>query len=341
MAPGVVPVSVCQNGSVTLNATPSAGGSLNWYGTSATGGTASANAPSVSTSAPSTSTYYVSQSINGCEGPRASINVTVNALPAAPGVTNLTYCLQTPDQPAQNVGALTAVGTGLKWYNVEGSPLNAAPVPSIGQAGVQTFKVSQTLNNCESPQATLQVTVGTTATPTVASPNLAYCQFQQSQPLQATAETGASLRWVIPGLPASTTAPTPHTNIPGNQTFSVYQIGQSGCYSQRASINITIKALPAPPVVTSVSFCNTSAASQLTANGQNLKWYDAADKLLDVAPTPATSATGTQTFRVSQTVESCEGPKATLTVTIKPLPAAPGIANLNYCLQTQDQAAQN
>ena len=73
------PVDYCQGATaVPLTATPSAGGSLNWYGTNATGGTASPTAPTPSTATVGSTTYYVSQTIGGCESPRAAIVVNVN-----------------------------------------------------------------------------------------------------------------------------------------------------------------------------------------------------------------------------------------------------------------------
>jgi gliding motility-associated-like protein len=63
---------------VTLTATASAGGVLNWYGTNATGGTSSATAPIPSTLVAGTTTYYVSQTVAGEESSRASIVVNVD-----------------------------------------------------------------------------------------------------------------------------------------------------------------------------------------------------------------------------------------------------------------------
>lgn len=73
-----------------LTATPSTGGVLNWYGTNATGGTASATAPTPSTTTLGTTTYYVSQTVGGCESPRAAITVTVNN--QAPSTTPFLFC---------------------------------------------------------------------------------------------------------------------------------------------------------------------------------------------------------------------------------------------------------
>ena len=74
------PVYLCQNTTaVPLNATASAGATLNWYGTNITGGTASSTAPTPSTTTVGTTSYYVSQTIGGAESTRAKIDVIVVA----------------------------------------------------------------------------------------------------------------------------------------------------------------------------------------------------------------------------------------------------------------------
>ncbi|HNP54659.1 MAG TPA: hypothetical protein PKK69_08570, partial [Ferruginibacter sp.] len=74
-APVVSDLSYCQfsaSTALTANAT----GTLSWYNT-ATGGTGTGIAPVPSTQVAGTFTYYVSQSNNGCESPRAPLHVTV------------------------------------------------------------------------------------------------------------------------------------------------------------------------------------------------------------------------------------------------------------------------
>lgn len=53
-----------------------AGSGILWY-SSATGGTGSFGAPSVNTYIPGIYTFYASQTVSGCEGPRQSVSVTV------------------------------------------------------------------------------------------------------------------------------------------------------------------------------------------------------------------------------------------------------------------------
>ncbi|MCC5654474.1 choice-of-anchor J domain-containing protein [Nostoc sp. XA013] len=75
----VTPVEYCLNAvAQPLTATPSGSYSLKWY-TEETGGTGSSTAPTPATNTLGTTTYYVSHvDVNGCEGPRAAITVTIN-----------------------------------------------------------------------------------------------------------------------------------------------------------------------------------------------------------------------------------------------------------------------
>jgi gliding motility-associated-like protein len=74
------PIYYCQNSAAAqLTATPSVGGTLNWYGTDPTGGTASATAPTPSTATVGTTSYYVSETVGAIESARSKIDVIVKA----------------------------------------------------------------------------------------------------------------------------------------------------------------------------------------------------------------------------------------------------------------------
>lgn len=156
-------INYCQNATaVVLTATASSGNTLKWYGTNATGGTASSVAPTPNTSIVGTTVYYVSQSVSTCESPRASITVTVTAVPSAPTVTAIIgYC----QNAASSV--LTATGTNLKWYGTSptgGIASAIAPTPSTSVVGSTIYYVSQTVSSCESPRASITVTINTSST---------------------------------------------------------------------------------------------------------------------------------------------------------------------------------
>jgi gliding motility-associated-like protein len=145
----------------TLTATALAGYTLNWY-TAPAGGTATTTAPTPDTSVAGTTTYYVSQSstAGACESPRLAITVTVNEVPVAPVVADVTYC-QTAVATALTATTSDATNT-LNWYTVPtgGTAFAAAPTPYTSVAGTTPYYVSQsTAAGCESPRATINVTV--------------------------------------------------------------------------------------------------------------------------------------------------------------------------------------
>lgn len=336
-APGISPVNYCTGQTASsLSATPSAGGTLNWYGTSATGGTASSTAPIPTVNA----TYYVSQTVNGCESPRASLIVTFAPSPAAPLATAPgPYCEGTTASP------LTATGQNLRWYSsvTGGTGSSVATVPSTTVVGTTTYYVSQLVNGCEGPRTAIPVLVkdtpdrpGTTA--------VSFCQGTQPPVLTAALVANATPTWYgtsATGGSASSTAPLLSSSSIGSTTYYVSQ-KLDGCESPRASLNVRVKETPGAPGVSRTSFCNNRPAQPLSAIGSTIKWFNAAGTELGGAPTPNTNTVGDQVFRASQTSsEGCEGPKAELVVTIKPLPGLPSVTNVSFCQAQPDQPAQN
>lgn len=135
------------------------GTDLQWY-SNATGGSGVTypQSPTPNTSLAGTQSYYVTQTLNGCESDRLAINVTVsaNAASAPPLATNASYCLNEKAAPLQ------ASGTDLLWYDtpVGGSADATPPVPATNVAGRFTYYVSQVSNGaCESDRSPLIVTV--------------------------------------------------------------------------------------------------------------------------------------------------------------------------------------
>ena len=341
------PGSLCQNRTATaLSASPSAGGSLNWYGTSPTGGTASNTPPVPPTDATGSSTYYVSQTVNGCEGDRASITATVYAIPGKPAAAQAgPYCTGEPAAP------LSATGASLLWYNTNatggaGSPV--ATTPSTGAAGTTTYYVTQTVSGCESERTGIDVRVKPTPDKPSVS-NADFCQNYGAPTLAATASTGATLNWFGESASGGTRTDTPPAVPNGTARTYTYYVSQTldGCESGlgssagRASITVRVKPTPGAPSVSPIGFCNNGPSQQLTALGSNIRWYDASGNALAGAPTPPTTTVGDQIYRVTQTTDGCESlDRASLVVTIKPLPAAPGVSDLTYCQIQQDQPQQ-
>ncbi|MBS1742139.1 MAG: gliding motility-associated C-terminal domain-containing protein, partial [Bacteroidetes bacterium] len=312
-APVTSPLTICQ--ASTAAPLTASGSNLLWY-TSATGGTG------VSSLAPSTTnvgntTYYVSQTVSSCEGPRAPLVVTVVSLPPAPvGSGPFTYCQGTP------ATQLTATGTALLWYTTAtgGTGSTVAPVPSTANDGVFTYYVSQTFSCGEGPRTPIVVTVN----PTPAAPvtnNISYCQ---GTPTAALTANGSNLLWYTneTGGTGTAVAPVPSSTAVSSTTYYVSST-LGVCEGPRATLTVTINVTPNEPFVGDpLNYCQNTIVAPLTASGVNLLWYSSptGGTGSPMAPADYTSYVGTTVYYVSQTIGVCEGPRSAITVNINPYP---------------------
>ncbi len=323
----VSPISYCL-GAAALPLTAT-GSNLLWY-TSAATGSSNTIAPTPLTSTVGNTNYYVSQTINSCEGPRATINVVINNTSAAPtAVSPVNYCNGTASVP------LVAVGSGLLWYNnaTGGTGSPAAPSPSTLTSGSSNYYVSQTTGCGESPRIPIQVTINPIPSAPVIAGDLSYCIGSTALPLTA---TGSNLSWYNnasggPGTPSL----IPSTAIAGTAAYYASQT-VLGCESPRAALNVTITGLPPAPSLTNAAFtyCQLSASLPLTATGTSLLWYNAptGGTGSSTAPLPSTTNTGVYSYYVSQTLSCGESPRAEIVVTVNPTPLAPSVASpVVYC----------
>jgi gliding motility-associated-like protein len=328
------PVTYCQNAtpsSLSNNATAAAGASLLWY-TQPTGNTGSITPIVPSTSTPGSTTYYVSQIIGTCEGPRSPIVVNVTATSPAPVVTSpVNYCQNA------TATALTATGTNILWWGTSatgGNSTTIAPTPITTTVGTATYYVTQNTTGCESnPRTAITVVVNANPPAPVVTSPVTYCQNATAVPLTA---SGSNLTWYATATATTGTniAPTPSTTTVGSTTYFV-GAANGTCQSPRSSITVIVNPTPAAPTVSSpVTYCQGATAIPLTATGTNLLWYTSATGGTGtaVAPTPSTTNVGTTPYYVSATTGTCEGPRALINVVINTTPVAPLVTTpVNYC----------
>jgi PKD repeat protein len=148
-----------------------------------------------------------------------------------------------------------------------------------------------------------------------------------------TAGTAGAYQWLKNGAVLSG-ATSKRIAIREAGTYRVIASSASG-YSDTSSPRV-VQVLPSPasPSVSGVSYCQGATASPLNAtpnSGNTLVWYGISavgGTGSSTAPVPSTSAAGLTDFYVSQrnTANSCEGPRAKITVTVKSSPAKPSIA---------------
>ncbi|MFD2163133.1 FG-GAP-like repeat-containing protein [Paradesertivirga mongoliensis] len=269
--PGVQDVKLCKDKPASpLTAIKSAiPGTLRWY-TSPEFGSWSYQAPVPSTSQTGTTDYYVSEIVfMNLESKRAKITVTVGNPPSAPLVSSSrTYC--------QGAGAprLTATGTNLLWYTQPGpgfAPLPEAPVPSTAVAGTMTYYVSQTNENgCESPKASITVTVTPSSPNPIVTPVINYDLNASTTPLQA---IGSNLLWYTSDTArvGSVTAPTPNSSVPGVTYYYVTQSVPGRCQSPKAiiTVRVNVPVVLYHPVINSFSPMSASVGTNVVISGTN------------------------------------------------------------------------
>ena len=306
--------TLCQEvGTYIPSVTAGAGNSLTWYASNGT--SVISGPPSINKNTLGTYTYYVSQTnSNGCESEKLQITINIVAVPTAPTTNPISYC---KDEFASSLVATPGSGYILQWYDSDGiTVLSSAPTPQTTSTGTTTYYVSQiTSNNCESPKASISVTINDLPPSPTATPNAyVYCLNENATTLSATAVSGNSLKWYgTDGNAVLTSAPTPPTSSSGNTNYYVSQVNGQGCESSKTSINIDVKPAVAVPTASPgniIEYCENDAATPLFAsgNGGNLIWYNSDGTLtnnnngIGGSPTPSTSssAIGTTQYYVVQ-----------------------------------------
>lgn len=152
-APTAIDQTFCN--SATVNDLSANGTGLIWYDVSTNG-----TALDTSTALSST-TYYVSQTLNGCESPRIAVQVTVNVTAAPTGDALQSFSVDVLSDAT--VANLVASGTNIIWYASSADALAGTnPLSSTDQIfNGNTYYATQTINGCTSI-STLDVTVTVT-----------------------------------------------------------------------------------------------------------------------------------------------------------------------------------
>ena len=137
--------------SATVANLTATGTAVKWYN-AATGGVA------LATSVPLvTGTYYVSQTLGGCESPRTAVAVNVNVVPAPTGAATQSL------SSLLTIGDIVVVGSNVVWYS---SAANAAvgtnPLLPSQLLANTTYYATQTISGCTSATS-LAVTISTLA----------------------------------------------------------------------------------------------------------------------------------------------------------------------------------
>lgn len=313
------PASRCDAGSVTLNATSSAGNTV-WYA-NPTGGTALATTNNfVTPSISGTTTYYVEATTGSCTSPRTAVIATVNTTPVITSTTPATRC----DSGTLTLTAVANSGT-LNWYSVPTGGTSLATgtsfvTPSL--SGTTTYYVDASNTSCTS--ARIAVTATVNATPTVTGTANSRCDAGTVN-LSASATAG-TISWYANAsgglaLGTGTSFTTPSISI----TTTYYAEAVNGtCTSTRIPVIATVNTSPTITSTTPATICGGDTFTiSAAASAGTLAWYNVASGGL-VQGTGGTYSLSnwstTFTFYVQATNGSCQSARTPVTVTVNQRP---------------------
>jgi len=157
----------------------------------------------------------------------------------------------------------------------------------------------------------ITVTVITTAAPTASAQT--FCNAATIENLVA---TGTNLKWYTTATGGTSLSTT--TAL----TTSTYYVSQTlnSCESVRTAVTINVNITLAP-TASAQTFCNDTMVSDLVATGTTLKWYDV---LTNGIALTGSTAIHSGTYYVSQTLNSCEGARRSVAVTVNVNPTSGG-----------------
>jgi len=312
------------------------GSSPNWYTDIAlTNNVFTGNSFSTGQTSVGIYTYYVTETLNGCEGAAIPVTLEIYSVPSSPVAINEAVC------EGGVIPDLTATGNSLVWYsdasltNVvgNGSAFNTGQT----NAGVYTYYVTETdVNGCESVVTPVILDIYSLPSSPVAT-NEAVCEGGVIPDLTA---TGTSVVWysdaaLTAAVGNGSSFATGQSNT-GVYTYYATQNDGNGCQSSATTVTLEIYSLPISPVSINEIGCEGGVIPDLTATGSSVVWYSDAS-LTTVVSNGSPFATGqtnsgVYTYYVTQSnVNGCESAATAVTLTISPFVSAPLVFSQTAC----------
>ncbi|MFA6402582.1 MAG: PKD domain-containing protein [Salinivirgaceae bacterium] len=311
----------CSVSQVTISVNQAPDYAYLWSGP---GTIANPNSYTTSVNTAGTYTILVEDIINGCTT-SSTINVVQDIVATpSPVISNTETCFGSPNP------VFTAVGTNVKWYGdvalTQFLANGLTYTPTVTAAGVHPFYATSTgANGCISLPREVLLTIHTLPNAPVTFGN-SICEGTP----QLTITSVGSSNWYdntnlflgtgISYLPAATVIAV------GTYTYYATQTDIYGCESQQTATTYTIKTVPGVLgfVDNTLEVCQTFANPTFTVAGSDIKWYkNIAGAVLSIGNTyqPLDAVPGAYTYYATQTVNLCESPNASGTLTINPMPA--------------------
>ena len=340
--------AICTGNTTTLTATGSTGATFKWYSL-ATGGTVLVSTASYTTPTLSANTsYWVTQTVGGCESGRTKVDVTINPCVCTPPTitqpTAKTICAGGNTTFSITASGTTnntfqwQVNTGTGWTNItNGGVYSGATTKDLtitaGTAGMNGYQYQCTAyeatGTCPATSNAVALTVDPTNVGGAITTATTVCTGSTSGLLTLAGNTGAITKWQSAPSPFSTwtdIANTTATYTSGalTQTTQFRAVIQSGsCPAVNSSpVTITVDQNNiGGTVTTSKTICPNATSGLLTLGGNTgavIKWQSAISPFTtwtDISNTALTYTSGplSQTTHFRAVVKSGTCPEVNST----------------------------
>lgn len=311
-----------------LTATAGSGGSLTWYsnaGLTTQIGTGTTHTPGTTGG---TTTYYVTETLSGCESTASTVDITYNS-PAVAGTASASASTSCTSPDGQ---VTVSGGSGASSYELYDAGNNLITSNGSGTFTGLTpgdYYVTYVNTLCANDN-TSTVTVGAPTAPTagtLSGTDVTNCTTPDGT-VSLAGSNGASFELFNAGG-----ATTGQTNATGNfsglnaGTYEVVATAANGCTSTSNSVVVDNASAPvAPSAGANATYCEGDTPTDLTAtagSGGTLTWYLGGNvEGTGGTLTPNTSTAGTLGYTVTETVAGCESAPTTVTITVNPSPVA-------------------
>ena len=286
--PDDVELTVCEG--TTIGDTDIETETLNWY-SSETSVTPFSNTVVLQNN----TTYYIAESNENCESPRATVMVTVTPAPEAPEVAAQDFCGNA------TVADLEAEGETIYWYDTE---TGGEPLTGDTMLMSDTYYVSQVIGGCESNRAAVEVNI-------YEAPEApeAFAQDFCGEAMVAELNAQEAIIWYdveTGGEPLD------------DETMLVSGIyyaaqAEGSCESSRTAIEVNVYDIPdMPEGETEQDFDEGETLADLAITGDNLTWF--ADMELQNPLPGTTGLVDDTTYYVTQMINGCVSEPLAVTV---------------------------
>jgi gliding motility-associated-like protein len=369
--------TICSGSTTGITLSSSVGGtSYNWTvtqsgvtGASAGSGSSIAQTLSTTGAAAGTATYTVTSTAGGCAGNTLTVTITVNPLPTVtPSALSQTICSGNTTSISLNGSpgatfawaAPTQTGATGGTAGTGSSIVQSLTATGSGQGSV-TYNIVPTANSCAG--TAVAVTILVNPAPVANAAPSTICSGATTAIALSSTVTGTTYTWTAnngPGISGASagsgsTISQTLTNSGSSAGVATYTVtpSASGCPGAPITVNVTVNPVPFANVSGTTTICSGTSTNILLsgAAGTTFSWgaptqsgasggTAGSGSTITQTLLASGASSGTVTYNVVPSANSCSGPAVPVVITVNPIPfvtASP--SSLTICSGTAPSPA--